>query len=956
MPPHATALGTWPFANLTSPYFDPHRDNDAVPQMGAKFDLVADDTRIVKQNLHDEPGLAKFVERALNNSIVAPKTWYFKEVGLVLFRWERGAVTWQSSHFPVQTIPTMADYGNIPLTERSLESYAEDMQQFGIGCKFSPDEVRGITGQQGLTNLMAKVSLQLESCVAETIGWMVMICFVQQPDAIRAAARSENMIFTRMRPIDYFTWRMKMYGSASRGNGGLTICMQEIDQTHEDLKMPQMTDVILHKKTAMLLPQDNRLDMEGGAEGRANFQAGSMRPFSVGGKTVRQGDTFRVAATNRVENPLATISRTGVFHNCQPRGRKALDRRNWTGFQIYDEGADAFVFISIQDCIANSLWWNSEGDPSDALLDLVNRINLEHGFSAPSGPYTEETYRRHVHRMEETYHREAELPAPEVTRRMAHNQQDDDARPYFGSGPSSKVVSTSPDPMIHVQIDHEGRVRARVCQHIADIDPVYLSNDDIYNAAARIVQNDAGRHHAPLHEFAELRADELISVPFASTDTPTTHFNAAFTTARKYAGGVVFQNKAGRFAVGVKGASHAGYVELKLNNNGTRFTNLKPIKKARASARASSDVVDSAGADQSTVTASEGTSSATMMSLGPTTTKGSKSRSKVTTTTSRSEDVFQTTSIPVSAKTYSQYGDEDEYPELEFEHVEEVHHVLQARRRNIEEMYGGNPDILNAANLWLGQPISTRDAHLRLYNNGDPYPFRYKLNRDDCRRETTAAVLYTQQCGVTLISPAASVSGSDPTDQRVYVSYTWKMIPVIFDPRTVWVAPHVGYLRYLGGKGTKWLRGAEEFIEWQRDPNPQMTRGDMWSLGQGINDPKEGMKAFSLTGEFDLQGYPCQQFDPVNDGKYVGMELVRRAFNLNEFEAARQPRDEYTMHEPFNINMFEGTTYSPEGELWCSGDLSYGGIDYVGVAAVRRAERLDHLATQDIFRQRTSRI
>ena len=227
---------------------------------------------------------------------------------------------------------------------------------------------------------------------------------------------------------------------------------------------------------------------------------------------------------------------------------------------------------------------------------------------------------------------------------------------------------------------------------------------------------------------------------------------------------------------------------------------------------------------------------------------------------------------------------------------------------------------------------------------------RYVIVRDDIHRETAGTLLWGRDCGRTFMGPTHAMAGGDQSDFSVNYSLQFQFGCAIIDDRAVQRLDDTTPLRYLGGKGTRWLT-KEEYTKWVqgRFSLRQRKRGDMWCVmvgHEGTDRPKaesdvlkNGRHAFFTKEDFYLSigrdamyetgeeawRIPGNATD-CNGGASPGIHFARKYFDMdgpNGFDKKRKARTTYGAREYPCVNAIRGTVYRSPGVHGRRGEESF---------------------------------
>jgi hypothetical protein len=938
-----TAANQHPFASVLR---NPHERNgnshlNPSPSTDVlKIDLLQIDGQVVPDNLHKNPKFASDMLKQVVNAPRTASTWYYQPGGLPLKTYNYLEFVWNRYDFPVAVIEPNPENGAIPMVNREVEKFKGVTKRFAVGANFNASELRGMTAEDQEVNILYQTSLQLQNCASETLGSIVMRTFAQVSDTVREIAMRDNIHFSAMKTREWFQYLQATHGCASRGNGGIHTAMQNNHNLRRMLGLPKVQHMVIHQNVAALLPKDNREFFLGGNDGLSKFKAGADGITNIAGMNVNIGDTFRNATIVQAENVLLTRSTIGEWYYAhEPSAfHAAQDKYNWKGVKLFNMDVDNFETLTPHEMLTNCLWFGPDGQPSEALKQLRDDFNNEQNGSRDPNDHS--------------------FPPLASARDMgAHGANYPGGKQVYGRnafagrlGKESSFSTFSPDPMIAVYHDGDSKAKAELVSQIGHINQQYLSEEQMVAAIERALETNGenptklraanarvGAAFEPEVSRNALEAGNFVAVPnVENAKTAEQVLAIAMDFQAAHLDSALFQHRdSGAFAIALdNGASHPEYIQVDFeameHGNGLLPIALRPRSNAaRASAGAGAKGSKTASSDTSIPITEAISDSAEKPRASRKSDKSAKAGSALI-------------GAPADDIDFTDAGDKVD--------VGSGEQRKNARYKKLQEIFRdrGADKIIEE---WLKTPIANLKDHLQVYNMGKPYPFRMRLIRDQITYNMTAAILYADDAGNTLMSEVHSVTSMDSSNFRGQVTFEFNAAGLITDDKRVQIIPNIAYNSYVRGKGLRFTN-AEEFQEWVHDPlRMEDERGDIICVGMGWNSTERDMEYCSLTGHFDFRGYPVRyQADTVNSGYWTGLELARRALNLDEFEQNRQPREEFTVAEPHNVNLARGTALAVSShDVWCPGTASLDGHDFAGVRAVRQGSELRVDSIQNLF-------
>jgi hypothetical protein len=854
----------------------------------AKVELSQLDTNTLPQNLHSIPEFANLLKQIIIEDIQGAGIWYTSDQGLPVVVWNRLSFQYQTYHFPVATIEPNPDHGSVPLVDRSTESFEGDVQLYRIGAKFSLAEINNQDAGDQQIDIMTQVTDQLRKCVHETLGRLVMRTLIQVDNYFRKHGHREDY-FANWTIETYVNYLKMTHGAASRGEGGFQIMLDLLRDMRQNMHLPNLDRMAIHRTVRALLVQDNREHFIGGDQGVDKFLKGKDAMNSFHGYTLNVADTFRVTEDVAPENVLERLHLNGEFYFGQESG---LDDQaytpEWKGFKIYDEGRDGKCALTREALNHHLCWWDKDGKLDQTVLQTIaDEWNASHP---------------------------AALRTPYGYKNKQQSELDDVAYP--------------PHPGIVINENLDGVPTAIPLSQkatLGDVSDYWLSRESISaGPVATASQVAVGKElHGRLRAAYEANgAARFVRVDSADataavSDAPD-HFDAVG------ARGFVF-DKSGLKMYGACIALTAARARAKTfftkgNDGGVYIAAVRSTEEAAELARAHGFLEIPAGVDPSNLRKAEITAAVSV----------------------------DTESGTIGAAKGASKAKEVRSPIIQFDtdHARELAAAPLAKHiRNTLPLIGQNvrpQNVFQSPNL---SATFSREGLKALFDTGN-YPFHFMVIRDNVRRRMSSAVAYTAKVGSTLLSDIKSMSAGNVGSMKSQITMEFSAGGVVTDPKKMQILENIGYLGYDGGKNCEFVDYDEtddgdesELSHWARDVAHH--RGDIVVHAVPIGAGRQ-LQYASLTGVFDTKGFPITRVMPHNSGYFPGQQFLYHKLKLDEIENGRSPEVDYISPAQANTLIIQGTAWDMDNERLSSGINTLDGGDFLGAKQVRLGREFTH--------------
>ncbi len=346
-----------------------------------KADFVPLDNEVNQTNMHTLPGVSATLRNALANSIRTAQTWTFGPDGLPFRSYDGAGFTWLSYKFPVSAVNEYPREGAIPIVQREVVKHQGSVEDFAVGAKFNLEEFNGYKfGEQGL-NILDMVIKQLLGYAIETISLKIAATFVSVSDHIRVAMADQGK-FADWTIVDFVEHHKRTYGVASRGNGRYMMMLNDNVELRRDLRAVQHTHLAMHPITRTLLSYERKDFFISGPKGVSRFEGGPDMITTYNGMTVNVLRSYRRQGARESEQVLNHDVRTGEFYpTWRPGARQASPLKANDGISIYDEDADAWTFLTMDEIVSNALNLQEQDNDANSVWATTARQ-----LAAPGAP------------------------------------------------------------------------------------------------------------------------------------------------------------------------------------------------------------------------------------------------------------------------------------------------------------------------------------------------------------------------------------------------------------------------------------------------------------------------------------------------------------------------------------------------------------------------------------------
>jgi hypothetical protein len=326
--------------------------------------LIPLDMQTTPTDLNSFPELSAGLRRGIEHTIRTTDGWIIGQDGLPAVKYNGEQYVWNTYSMPVAGVAQYPRQGSIPFVSRSVKKHTGNVERYAMGATFNIQEIHGYKVEEQGLFLLRMVIEQLVAVALETIAYKVMRTFMAVTNHVLIAMK-QNGKFTTWGIVDWMNYQKLTFGAASFGDASYVYMLNRLKQHRVDLKLFNLTHIIMHPNTRQMLATDRTNHFQDGDRGVTRLYDGPERITKYQENVVNVAYSYRQQYNRQSEQVLEHEVRLGEFYQSWQPGNQVRRLQGSDYILIYDENANAFSPIKLNDMINNALNLWETGNPDN---------------------------------------------------------------------------------------------------------------------------------------------------------------------------------------------------------------------------------------------------------------------------------------------------------------------------------------------------------------------------------------------------------------------------------------------------------------------------------------------------------------------------------------------------------------------------------------------------------------